>query len=378
MKKIFHITALVLAASMLFTGCKWDEYDPEKGLTDEEKEELIVRTEYTNPIIATSGYPDPSVIKGDDGYFYMYASDEGHSGMSICRSRNLVDWTYLHDVFTSNNRPSWANSTNIGLWAPSAAKVGNKYVVYYALANYSNDDIPGARNWGYGIGAAVSDNPDGPFIDKGCLLRSSEIRVQCSIDPCYYEDNGTKYMIWGSFFGIWAVELTDDGLSVKDPQAKVHLAGSRGAAWGLEAAMIYKKDGYYYLFGSVNGTGYNENYQVTVFRSESLLGPYEDKDGNAAISNTRVGETLLCGNLDGLVISDFRSTGHSSEIITDKEGTDWVFFHAYKEGGSGDGRWTLLEKVTWVDGWPQIGREVEKDGVKYKVANTTCDYAPKF
>ena len=68
--------------------------------------------------------------------------------------------------------------------------------------------------WTCGIGAAVSDKPEGPFIDKGPLFRSKTIQVQNSIDQFFMEDNGKKYLFWGSFRGIYGIELSGDGLSV--------------------------------------------------------------------------------------------------------------------------------------------------------------------
>lgn len=368
MKKTLAYILILTAAAFSLTGCKHIYFDTETV----PEAEAEIHSSYTNPVI-DSAFPDPSVIQGEDGWFYVYCSDEGNVNLPIYKSKNLVDWTNTgKTVFTSYNRPTWANTTNFGLWAPDIAKVGDKYVLYYALADFSRDDTAGGREWGYGIGAAVADTPEGPFTDHGAILRSGEIRVQCSIDPCYVEDNGTPYLVWGSFYGLWAIELSSDGLSVKEGATKVHLAGSRGAAWGLEAAMIHVKDGKYYLFGSCNGTGYTENYQLTVFRADSFLGPYSAKDGSPAISNTRVGETLLQGG------SNWVSPGHSSEIITDKAGQDWVFFHAYRSGEPGSRR-LLLEKVNWVDGWPELGvSETREDGTVIKTPTLSASTAPQF
>lgn len=47
------------------------------------------------------------------------------------------------------------------------------------------------------------------------MFRSNEINVQNSIDPFYIEDAGKKFLFWGSFRGIYGIELSEDGLSVK-------------------------------------------------------------------------------------------------------------------------------------------------------------------
>ena len=54
----------------------------------------------------------------------------------------------------------------------------------------------------------MSDRPDGPFKDNGMMFRSNGIKVQNSIDPFYIEDDGHKYLFWGSFRGVYAIELS--------------------------------------------------------------------------------------------------------------------------------------------------------------------------
>ena len=53
--------------------------------------------------------------------------------------------------------------------------------------------------------------PGRSFTDKGKLFISNEIGVQNSIDPFYIEEDGHKYLFWGSFRGIYGIELSDDG-----------------------------------------------------------------------------------------------------------------------------------------------------------------------
>ena len=59
----------------------------------------------------------------------------------------------------------------------------------------------------YPMGYALSDSPTGPFEVKGYVFDSREVNVENSIDQFFYEENGTYYMLWGSFFGIYIMEL---------------------------------------------------------------------------------------------------------------------------------------------------------------------------
>ena len=218
---------------------------------------------YTNPVINTS-LPDPTVIRADDGYFYLYATEDIRN-LPIYRSRDLTVWQFVGTAFTDDTRPQWNKKGN--MWAPDINKIGDKYVLYYSKSEWGGE-------WTCGIGAATADSPEGPFTDHGPLFISSEIGVRNSIDQFYIEDNGHKYLFWGSFHGIYGIELSDDGLSVKPGAVKKQVSGTF-----MEGTYIHKRGKYYYLFGSA-GTcceGARSTYRVTYGRSENLFGPYVDK-----------------------------------------------------------------------------------------------------
>ena len=184
--------------------------------------------------------------------------------------------------------------------------------------------------------------PEGPFIDCGMMFRSDGIKVQNSIDPFYIEDSGNKYLFWGSFRGIYYIELTKDGLQVKEGCKPIKIAGT-----AFEGTYIHKRDGYYYLFASI-GTcceGIKSTYTTVVGRSKSLFGPYLNKKGEFMMDNKY--EVLIGKN------KQFVGTGHNSEIITDNNGTDWIMYHAVKVSEP-HGRVLMLDKVEWKDGWPVV------------------------
>ena len=226
---------------------------------------------YRNPVIDYS-LPDPSVIRGDDGFFYLYATEDIRN-LPIHRSKNLTDWEYVGTAFTDQTRPDFEEKG--GIWAPDINKIGGKYVLYYSMSAWGGE-------WTCGIGCATADNPAGPFTDHGKMFRSNEIGVKNSIDPFYIEDSGRKYLFWGSFRGIYAVELSDDGLSVKEGEVPRKIAGT-----AYEGTYIHKKGGYYYLFASIGSCceGLRSTYTTVVGRSKNLLGPYVDKEGNRMLDN---------------------------------------------------------------------------------------------
>lgn len=297
---------------------------------------------YKNPVVDYS-LPDPTVIKGDDGYFYLYATEDIRN-MPIHRSKDLINWESVGTVFTKETRPTFEPKG--GLWAPDINKIGNRYVLYYSMSRWGGE-------WTCGIGVAIAEKPEGPFIDHGMMFRSSDIGVQNSIDPFYIEENGKKYLFWGSFRGIYGIELSQDGLAVASGAVKKQIAGT-----AYEGTYIHKRNGYYYLFAST-GTcceGLKSTYQTVVGRSDNLWGPYVDKKGNPMLENNH--EILIHKN------KDFVGTGHNAELVADKNGDDWVLYHGVSVANP-SGRVLLLDKVIWKEGWPTVkGNSASKKAKK--------------
>ena len=291
---------------------------------------ITERINYTNPIIRQDA-PDPSMIKGDNGWYYLYATGE-----RIYRSLDMVRWEYVRNVFDGKPRPSFVDVNSY--WAPCITKQGNLYVLYFALSVWDGIDTAG-------IGVATASTPEGPFDIQngdGKLFVSGEVGVKNSIDPFYIEEGGAKYIIWGSFYGIYGIELNSDGLSVKDYRNKFLLAGTY-----FEASYIYKRGGYYYLFVSIGSCceGDSSTYQTVVGRSTSFTGPYYSQNGGRMIDNSF--DVILSGS------SAFAGTGHNARIMEDKGGRTWMAYHAYIRGQSNIGRTVCIDELKWTnEGWP--------------------------
>lgn len=292
------------------------------------------------PVIDMSA-PDPTVIRAEDGTFYLYATEDMRN-VPIFHSANLVDWKLVGTAFTDNSRPKWLQKG--GIWAPDIQRVGGKYHLYYAKSVWGGE-------WDAGIGVAVSNNPSGPFVDRGCMFTSKQIGIQNCIDPFYIEDGGKKYLFFGSFHGIYGVELTADGLHVKQGAKPREVAGTF-----MEATYIRRRGGYYYLFGST-GTcceGARSTYRITIGRSKSLFGPYVDKAGQRLLDNHY---NILLDKDDSVL-----GPGHNAGLITDDAGKDYMFYHGFKASDPDAGRVVWLSRIVWADGWPSM--MMEKDSQK--------------
>lgn len=314
---------IITSLSLLFINCS----DSKNDTTDKEKVKQI----YSNPILNFS-MPDPTIIKDDNGFFYLYATEDIRN-VPIFRSKDLINWTNVGTAFTESSRPSF--EPNGGIWAPDISYINNKYVLHYSMSVWGGEET-------CGIGVAIADKPEGPFVDNGKMFRSNEIGVTNSIDPFYIEDEGKKYLFWGSFRGLYAIELSNDGLSIKEGAEKQQIAGT-----AFEASYVHKRGNYYYLFASIGSCceGVNSTYQLVVGRSESLFGPYMDKKGNKMMDNHY--ELVIGPN------QRFVGNGHCSEIIQDDAGNDWIFYHSV-DTQNPQGRVLLMDKIEWEQDWPKV------------------------
>lgn len=335
-----------------------------------EKEPEEEENTYRNPVFEPI-FADPAVIRDEDGTFYAYGTqDYGEWGDlyetaygPILKSENLVDWEYAGSVFTLANRPTWG-TPNAGVWAPDVVKIKDQYVYYYSLSKWG-DPNPG-------IGIATAPHPLGPWTDHGKLFDSLSIGVNNSIDPSVFlDDEGNVYMIWGSFRGLYGIELTEDGLGLKGgPESIVHIAGlDTSTPWNgstYEASYVIKKDGFYYLFVS-SGTccnGFASTYNVRVARSTNPLGPYYDDQGRSMLAAGR-GYQVLTGS------SFFAGPGHNS-IVVDDAGDYWIMYHAYDKSkpeklGHTNRRCLMLDKLVWTsDGWPSVNGTMPSNTSKEK------------
>jgi beta-xylosidase len=296
---------------------------------------IVTRGYYNNPIINMS-LPDPTVIRAKDYNYYLFATEDIRN-TPIYKSKNLINWEFVGTAFTDETRPSINNGN---LWAPDINYVNGKYYLYYSQSTWGGE-------WTCGIGVAVSDKPEGPYHDHGKLFTSREIGVQNSIDPYFMEDDGKKYLFWGSNRGIFGIELSDDGLSIRKGATV-----SKIAAEIMEGCYIHKRDGYYYLFGSRGSccNGVNSSYHVILGRATNLFGPYTNRNGESMLSGAF--DVFLKGN-------DYvKGPGHNSKFVKDDKGQDWMIYHGYLNKEASTRRITFLDQVKWTnDGWPYIDND---------------------
>lgn len=300
---------------------------------------------------------DPDVLKADDGYFYMYCTNTycemGNKGMQydrgpIFQSKDLINWTWVGSVFDGHPQALNWGDKDAGVWAPSVIKVGDRYNYYYSLSLWG-DSNPG-------IGVATSLTPYGPWTHYGKVLDSNLSGVKNSIDPKpIYDEDGKLYLIWGSFYGIGAVELTDDGTEVfwGINNIKDHLYwiiddnsnGQMDININYEGSYIIKRNDSYYYFGS-QGTccdGVNSTYRVKAGKANKLLGKYYGSDGKTLTDETGSYGDLVVGPSE-----EVAGVGHNT-VVEDYEGEFWLFYHGFDVNGEYPNERTIFMDKLYFD-----------------------------
>ena len=163
-------------------------------------------------------------------------------------------------------------------------------------------------------------------------------------------EHGEMWMSFGSWFGgIWMFKLDPEtGLRdysvryplVKDSSDPYYGVKVAGGYWNSgEGSYFIRENGWWYLFMSYGWLGRTGGYQIRLFRSKSLLGPYVDQNGNPAISYGEIPDNQERGTgirltssvqWDGgpAELADVEvSQGHNSAIRRSKDGRMFLVYH---------------------------------------------------
>ncbi len=294
--------------------------------------------EYTNPILHAD-YSDPDVIRvGED--FYMTASSFNQvPGLPILHSKDLVNWKLIAHVFEKQMPLIHFDTVRHGggVWAPSIRFHNEEFYIYYPDPDY-------------GIWMVKAKNAAGPWSEPYLVKRSKGW-----IDPCpFWDDNGNAYLINGmaaSRSGIKSTlilsKMSPDGTRLLDNGVIVFDGHDKNPT--VEGPKLYKRNGYYYIMAPAGGVG--DGWQLAL-RSKNIYGPYEEK----VVLET--GSTIINGP-------------HQGGLVETKTGESWFIHFQDKDAY---GRIVHLQPVKWVNDWPIIGIDYDKNGVgepvsSYKMPN---------
>lgn len=328
---------------------------------------------YTNPVL-DEDFPDPTVIRASDGFYYAYGTqstvhrsrtartgaDTTTLNIQVLRSPDLVHWTRLGDALPT--RPSWAHTTQ-NFWAPHVSEYRGRYYLYYSA---QPDTAKVDTTQGLCLAVATASRPEGPFADGGRPLQCGPSFV--NIDPMQFDDprTGAPLLYWGSGFGpIKVRRLADDRVSFTPgsaPQPLVFpITSSDTTRYQrlVEGAWVTYHAPYYYLFYSGdNCCGPHAHYGVMVARSRSAEGPFETL---AEVTGRKESVILVRS-------ARWNAPGHNS-VVRDARGDSWIFYHALHArpgadstvGPGSNARVLLMDRLTYRGGWPAVAGGVPSD-----------------
>lgn len=255
-------------------------------------------------------YPTLSMLHGEDVEKYKQDAEREtkatfrdfivQTHFDAFSSKDLVNWTKHPEVLSMKNI-SWYDNA---LWAPSIIRANGKYYLFFSCNNIQNNDQLG------GIGVAVSDNPEGPFIDAlGKPLIGEIVNKAQPIDQFVYrDDDGQYYMYYGGWGHCNMVRLTDDLLGLK-PFEDGELYKEITPENYVEGPFMLKRNGkYYFMWSEGNWTG--PNYAVAYAIADSPMGPFN-----------RIGTIL---QQDSLVA---KGAGHHSVIQIPGKDEYYMIYH---------------------------------------------------
>jgi arabinan endo-1,5-alpha-L-arabinosidase len=281
--------ALAVGALTIVSGCLLDAPDPTVDPKTITFNDLPVH--------------DPSVIRADDGSYYVFGSH-----LASARSTDLMNWQFVANGVDASN-PLWSTipaegnawTGAPGSWAADVIKLPDgKFYFYYNFCGIPpGGECTGPRSY---MGVAVSDNIAGPYVDKGIFLRSGMSAAEIAagygpegitsydarihpntIDPhAFFDKSGQLWMSYGSYSGGIFILKMDPATAKPLPGQGYgkHLAG--GAHSAIEGSYIFysPQSDYYYMFTSFGGFVSTDGYNIRIARSKNPDGPYLDAEGN--------------------------------------------------------------------------------------------------
>ena len=232
-----------------------------------------------NPVIRDQFTADPTA-RVFNNKVYLYPSHdivppEGQRQDWFCMedyhvfsSENLTDWTD-HGVIVTQNKVPWVRPDSYSMWAPDCVERNGKYYFYFPSAPKDGR--------GFGVGVAIADSPEGPFIPE-----PEPIKGINGIDPL--ASDGNAYIFWGA--GRCA-KLKDNMKEIADdtPTETVKWGDREFEMKGVnclkglpsrqaEGPFAFEYNGNYYLTYPY----VRENTEVLGYAmSKNPMGPYEYK-----------------------------------------------------------------------------------------------------
>jgi len=220
-----------------------------------------------NPIIRDQFSADPTA-RIFNGKVYLFPSHDIPAPESFPRkdwfcmadyhvfsSTNLTDWTD-HGVIVSQDKIGWVNPTSYSMWAPDCIERNGKYYFYFP-ANVKTGK-------GFGIGVAIADKPEGPYVPH-----PEPITNVRGIDPCVFINKDGQAYIYYSLNRIFVAKLKDNIVEIA---SEPKVIGDLPAQGLVEGPYLFERNGIYYMtYPHVQNKIERLEYAV----SDNPMGPFK-------------------------------------------------------------------------------------------------------
>jgi beta-xylosidase len=285
---------------------------------------------YANPVLPAD-FSDLDAIAVGNTFYAISSTMQYSPGMTVLESKDLVNWKILGgvvpDLTAIDPELNWdkMNRAGHGIWAGAIRYHAGRFWVYFTTPDQ-------------GIFMSSAKSAAGPWTTVVPVMTEPGWDDTCP----FWDDGGQMYLVTthfaaegpnGTKYNIHLFKLTPDGKAIV-PGSDHVIHQSRGS----EANKFYKWDGlYYHYYSEVRPEG----RVVMMDRAKSLDGPWESRQ-------------LI--HVHGTVDKEPNQGG----IVPAPDGKWWFFTHQGR--GDWEGRAAVLLPVTWVDGWPVLGK-VGLDGI---------------
>ncbi|MGP4097046.1 glycoside hydrolase family 43 protein [Nonomuraea sp. KM90] len=283
-----------------------------------------------NPVLP-GFHPDPSILRVGDDYYLATSTFEWYPGVRVHHSRDLVNWRPLGGILGERRLLDLSGVPDSGgVWAPDLTYANGLFHLVYSVMDTYAHGYKDVANY-----LTTAPAIEGPWSDP---VRLPGRGFDASL---FHDEDGTThllYMVFDSrpgrgFAGIELRPLAGGG----EPRL---ILDNRSIT---EGPHVYRVGGWYYLMVAEGGTGYE--HRVSVLRSRSLEGPYEDDPA---------GPMLTAAHDPGL---ELQKAGHGCLVRT--QDGEWYLAHLAARPYTPRGRCVLgresaIQRVEWVDGWPRV------------------------
>jgi len=289
---------------------------------------------------------DPSDVVQCNGEYWVFYTGRG---VPSYHSKDLVHWQRGPAVFHAP--PEWVaknvpENRHMSYWAPDVMKVGNRYLLYYAVSTI------GKMTSAIGLATNPTLDPHDPayhWTDEGIVVQTHESQTGeafNALDPSVFQDtDGSLWLTFGSYWsGIKLIQLDPKTGKRIAPDSEIYSLAYNDS---IEASYLCKHEDYYYLFVNWDACcrGTNSSYNIRIGRSKTIAGPYLDKVGSDMLHS---GGSVFLPAANGPLIGP----GHAGTL--NAQGKNW-FTSDFEGDTRMNGNATLaIMPLSWnADGWPE-------------------------